>query len=119
MTKMNAATIIYQKGDIHEKSAFILFANFTSAPLTNIKVCKYDMASFEDIVDAGLINKEFKEVLPNKYLVIDELSSFDLEYICEYTITYSSKQNKTSKINFKLFKYGCFAATVEKNFRKK
>lgn len=113
MNKMNAATIIFQKGDTHEKSAIILFANLTSAPLTYIKVYKYDMASFGDIVDAGFINKEFKEVLPNQYVVIDELSSYDLEFTCDYTITYSSKQSKTTKLNFKLFKYGCFESIAD------
>ncbi len=106
-------TIIFQNGTTHLLAASILFANFTSKPITKIAVCKYDMASFEDVVNEGYVNREFEMVLPKQYIVIDELTSFCLEFVCHYTITFCINATETKEIKFKLDKYGKFESLID------
>lgn len=112
----NSPTIIYNEGNSHLVAASIMFANFTFSPIRNIAVCKYDMASFDDVVDEGYVNRKFEQVLPNQYIVIDQLTSFCLEFICYYTITFLLYEGGTREIKFKLDKYGKFESVAKDVF---
>ena len=108
-------TIIFQDGATHEVSASILFANLTSFLISNIAVCRYDLASWDNVVDAGFVNKKFDQVQPNNYLIIDELSSFDLEFKSNYKVNFQIGESQ-KEITFDLNKYGKFEA-VEENVK--
>jgi hypothetical protein len=100
----NEPMLIYQEGHTHFVSASILIANFSRHSLTKIKVNKSDMASFGDFVSNSLNEKYFEMLLPNSFIVIDELSSFDLEYLSHYSISYI-QENKRCELKFDLEKY--------------
>src|SRR4051794_13931882 len=101
-------TVIYQNGDTHDVSAKIILANFTPYTSEQINISKFDMASIsEDDVDSGYVNTHFENLLFGQYIIIEKLSSLDLEYICDYTIQLMQKENnQVISIKFKLEKYG-------------
>ncbi len=73
------------------------------------------MASItEDYVDSGYVNTHFENLLPGQYITIDKLSSFDLEYICDYGILLKQKVNdQIIELKFKLQRYGRFEGKGE------
>jgi len=93
--------------------------NFTPYTFEKIHLSKYDHCSFDDFVDSGFVHSDFKILLPDKYLIIDSLSSFDLEFICEYSVTFKQKGDAPIiNLEFELPKYARFEVENNKYYFK-
>jgi hypothetical protein len=107
MSRKNVPTIIYNKGDTHERAAWVALVNTTREILLNVEVHRHDVGSGDRYVGEGHSNKHFESVGPGELIVIDELSSFDLEFNNSYSISYKVNE-QDSLITFSIEKYGKF-----------
>lgn len=102
-------TILYKKGQSHEVAALILMVNFTQRIFEQIQISKYDHTHYDGKTEEGFIYKEHDVLNPLQYMTVDSLSSFDLEYTCNYMIELRERGSEaTTRLHFTLDKYGRF-----------
>ena len=112
--------VIYQEVEDHGHSevARIVLLNMTELTFEDVNVKWHWLGSFGDWSGSDMVDKSFGDLLPGKFVVIQSLSSFDLEFINNYEVTFL-KHNHTvpAKLIFKLKKYGVFETdNIERHF---
>lgn len=109
----NKVYIIYEQGITDEAWAIIHLVNGEKRSISDIVVTRRDLGSFDEYVDAGELSKRYEVILPGEQLIIDRLSTFDLEYINSYNIRFTYHKKLCRELNFKIRKYGQYESDGE------